>query len=383
MAQNKSNKRLKGIYLVPDPLMMKPHFGPSEHIKVGLEELQKQFDIELLLGGKLPMSVFEKKGNNIVSKNKSTKNGFIGLLRDIKLLIKSNISIFSLYKELKAQKLDFIYERGQYLDFRGVVIARLLGIRHFYEVNWLNFLGIQQFYSSWFNRTAKYLEEKSYALSTKNFFVGTQDRLIKINPSKVCTIQNGISESLVEINAKHQNNLSSSIKICYVANLMPHHRFEIFLESLQYLTSIDKIELHLIGYNFESYSSHFPENLKVKFHGPVKKELLPDLLSTFNVGLISGGPSYSSFMKLFEYAAFKLCVICPDLENIKLMFPEKEIIYFKDESANSLGEQINLICQNPDLIPAYGNNIYKKVKEDFTWEAIYYRISAEMKNLLN
>ena len=45
MAENKKGKRLRGVYLVPDPLMMKPHFGPSEHIKVGLEQLERTFVI--------------------------------------------------------------------------------------------------------------------------------------------------------------------------------------------------------------------------------------------------------------------------------------------------------------------------------------------------
>lgn len=383
MAKTKGNEKLKGIYLVPDPLMMKPHFGPSEHIKVGLDELKKEFEIDLMLGGEINQDAFTVTRQKSATRSKAVNNGFIGMLRDLKLLMKSNISVFKLYRKIKKEKVDFIYERGQYLDFRGVIIAKVLGIKHFYEVNWLNFLGIRQFYTSWFNGIAKYLEELSYAWASINFFVGTQDRLIKIHPSKVCTIQNGIGEELITANRDLVNKVDATIKICYVANLMPHHRFDVFLKCLPYLKHVEQLELHLIGYNFEEHITSFPPHLKYIIHGPVKKEFLPELLSEFNIGLISGGPSYSSFMKLFEYAAFKLCVICPDLENITLMFDPGEILFFKDEEERSLAEQLNLVCSNPSLVPEYGNKIFTKVQDEYTWEAIYKKISMEMKKFLN
>ena len=379
MENNQQKKRLKGIYLVPDPLMMKPHFGPSEHIKVGLKELQKYFDIEILVLG--DYKFLEIKKNSKISKTNKfgIQNGFIGLLRDIKLLLKSNRNTQQLIDEISQRGgIDFIYERGQYLDFRGIKYAKKLGISHFYEVNWLNFLGIQQFYNSWFNSIARILEVRAYRNATLNFFVGTQHTLINLPKEKVYTIQNGIHEELIQQFSNHSNRIGSKIKICFVANLMPHHRFDILVKALNRSTITDKIELHLIGYYFEKYKGKIPNTLETYFHGAVEKKKLPELLKNYNIGIVTGSPSYSSFMKIFEYAAFKMAVICPDLENIKFMFSGKEMIYFNTDSADSLAEVLTSIINNPEQIFSYGENIYQKVKDKYTWENIYQDIAYQI-----
>lgn len=380
MAINKGEKKLKGIYLVPDPLMMKPHFGPSEHIKVGLQELKKYFDIHLLILGGHDFSGEIQKPDRSLTKGVATKNGFAGLLRDLKLLFTSNRNIRSLVRQLKNQDIDFIYERGQYLNLKGVKAAKRLGISHYYEVNWLNFLGIRQFYESWFNHIARRIEEWSYRQSTLNFFVGTQHKLIDIPEKKVHTIQNGIDEELLDRNKEHRNSVNGKIRICYVANLMPHHRFDVFIEALKIAGVEEQLELHMVGYNFEEFEAMLPRGLVHFLHGPKKKDELPAIMRACNIGLISGGPSYSSFMKLFEYAAFRMCVICPDLENIRLMFDEDEIVFFETDNAASLAAQLQDLCRHPDHIGQYGDKIYKKVKDRYTWEKIYKDVSDQIIN---
>src|SRR5688572_7710304 len=114
MEADQSKKRLKGVYLVPDPLMMKPHFGPSEHIRVGLNELSRYFDMELLVLG--DNSFAENGGRKTsITKGFATANGFVGLLRDLKLYSTSNRNVEHLLTRLKEMRVDFIYERGQYL----------------------------------------------------------------------------------------------------------------------------------------------------------------------------------------------------------------------------------------------------------------------------
>jgi glycosyltransferase involved in cell wall biosynthesis len=375
--ETRQKKRLKGIYLVPDPLMMKPHFGPSEHIKAGLHELQKAFDIELFVLGGQQFSE-AKPAAVSVTKGRATKSGFVGMLRDLKLLYKSNRKVTKFVNELHGKKIDFIYERGQYLDLRGLAIAKRLGIPHFYEVNWINYLGIRQFYKSWFNAAAKRIEEYSYKRSTLNFFIGTQHTLINVPVEKVCTIQNGIHQSLVERNLYHVNKIGNKVKVCYVANLMPHHKFEIFLDALKVAQISEQIELHLVGYNFEQFTGHLPANLEYVLHGPVNKDILPNVLESCNIGLVSGGPSYSSFMKLFEYAAFKMCIVCPDLENVRLMFDGSEIAYFETDNSVSLADQLGNLCLHRDKIAEFGEKVYLKVRQEYTWENIYNGVASQI-----
>ena len=378
MELDKKQKKLKGIYIIPDHKMLKPNFGPSEHIKVGLKELKKYFEIELLVLNEYN-ELNEEFNNKSITRNVGLENGIIGLFRDLKLLYLSNIKGKILYDRIKQLgEIDFIYERGQYLDFRGINISSKLGIPHFYEVNWLNFLGIKQFYTSWFNYFAQKLEENAYHKSTLNFFVGTQHKLIKISNEKVYTIQNGIEEELIQRFSDHKNKIDTKIKICYVANLMPHHRFDILIGALNKCNNLNKIELHLIGYYFENYKEKLPENLEVFYHGAIQKFKLPELLKSFNVGIVSGGPSYSSFMKIFEYAAFKMCVIAPDIDNLINIFSPNEILFFKTNKVDSLANAIETICSNKDQLCKYGENLFEKVKYKYTWELIYEDIAKQI-----
>ena len=107
-------KKLKGIYLVPDPKMLKPNFGPSEHIKVGLRELKKYFDIELLVFGDFEnFSSSETNTDVKSSKPLGVNSGLLGVLRDLKLFYYSNRNKNSLTQKINdmnvfVPKMDFI-----------------------------------------------------------------------------------------------------------------------------------------------------------------------------------------------------------------------------------------------------------------------------------
>jgi glycosyltransferase involved in cell wall biosynthesis len=376
----KEKLKLKGIYLVPDAAMMKPNFGPSEHIRVGMNELKKYFDIELIVLGEINSNFEQNKPFKIML----NKNGFVGLLRDIKLLYNSNKGKRELTRKIiEKGDIDFIYERGQYLDFRGIRCAKELGIKHFYEVNWINYLGIKQFYYSWFNSLAKRLEEWSYSYSHFNFIVGSQNTLIKIDEKKFRIIQNGMYKSVFDQNNQLINEKKGKLKIVYVANLMPHHRFDLLIEALNMIKSIDDIELHFIGYNFQEHFKSLPKNLKYIFHGHISQNEIHKYLSNANVGIITGGPSYSSFMKLFEYSAYKLAVICPDLENVKKIFSDDEVLFFENNSNKSLAYILENITCDFHKVKFHGEKLYEKSKKCFTWENIYLEISSDIKKRTN
>ncbi len=369
---------MKGVYLVPDPKMMKPSFGPSEHIKVGLLELEKYFEMELIVLGEY--IEIENSNKRIPRKSLLRNFGLVGVLRDLKLLYCSNRNRRILINKLKEiGNVDFIYERGQYLDFRGIMVAKKLGIKHFYEVNWINYLGIRQFYKSWFNPISRKLEELSYSSATLNFIVGTQSELLNINSKKIFTIQNGIYNSTILSNQYNVNQVTGKISIFYVANLMPHHRFDILLQALLGFKYLNRIELNLVGYNFENYTDRLPKNLSWVNHGPIPQADLKDVMRNANLGLISGGPQYSSFMKFFEYASLKLAIVCPDLKNLRTIFSDTEVLFFRNESSDSLREILEYVVENDYLLDVFGQKVYEKVANKYTWENIYREISEKIK----
>lgn len=377
-------KKLRGNYIIPDQQMLRPNSGPAEHIKIGIKYLSQNFEIEPFAVGK----AYEQTASNEQKSSKAhiikyAGNGLLGILRDVKLLIKNHLHFRSYYKGLKAQNPDFVFERAEYLNYNGLIASRMLKIPHFYEVNWVFFKGIRQFYHSWFNPIAKRLEEWAYNSSTHCFFIGNSNKFLNLKGINWEIIQNGIPLSVV---LEHENRIHSfddKIHCCVVAKLMPHHRFDILTESLKKVEKPEALHFHFIGYEFDKALKEVPKNIAYTFHGSVPREELTDQLADYHIGVISGGQHYYSFMKLYQYAAVKLMVICPELENLVNTFTKEEILFFENEEADALAQRLNEVIENKDLIPAYGQAVYDRVKKDFTWDTIFDNISERILTYLN
>ena len=164
-------RKAKGIYLIPESAMLKPAFGPSEHIRAGVNELNRYFVIDqvVLKNGNLNPERLENSSQRKPKEAWGRRSRVIGLARDLKKLCVNHVNFFRYYREIKKRNADFIYERSEYLNFNGLLIAKLLKISHFYEVNWVHFLGMKQFYTSYFSPIARWLEEKAYGNSTHCF----------------------------------------------------------------------------------------------------------------------------------------------------------------------------------------------------------------------
>jgi glycosyltransferase involved in cell wall biosynthesis len=380
---------LKGVYLIPNSENYKKkereaESGSSSHIQIGINHLRSHFDMQAYI---LSPATLKQMTNGHVNKTiaavgrKVDKNKFRGLLRDIKYLIKNHLHFVRHYRAIKKTKVDFIYERSEYLNLNGIIIAKLLGIPHFYESNWIHHLGMRQFYLSYFNFFVKRIEELMYNISSHSFFIGNQNKYLALKEGKWSIVQNGVGLDTIEKYKDHENQIADEkIEFCVLANLMPHHKFEILSGALSKLDANRKsrIRLHLIGFNFQHVLSEIPADIEYIHHGPRTKSEVYSLLSKMNVAIISGGPHYSSFMKLYEYAAAKLAVVCPELENITANFSNEEILFFENENPESLSAKLEFIIDNTSSIRVYGSALYNKVRDKFTWEHIFENISTRI-----
>lgn len=368
-----------GYYIIPDQQMLRPNSGPSEHINTGLRYLKKSFDIEILATGE----VYEQTDSSEQKSQKAQqvrfgKSGPVGILRDLKKLIKNHLHFRQYYKALKEKRPDFVYERAEYLNYNGIIASRILGIPHFYEVNWVFFREMKQYYYSWFNPIAKWLEEWAYNRTHRAFFVGNQNQFLKLKNQNWEVIQNGIPLDTMLKFESRKHEIKDKIHCCVVAKLMPHHRFDILAEALSQMKHASSLHFHFIGYEFEEALKSLTEEVSYTYHGPVARHELPDQIAQYHLGVISGGEHYFSFMKLYEYAAVKHLVVCPELENLVNNFSESEILFFENTSSAALAEKLDYIVENPSCIQEYGDAIYEKVKQSFTWEAIFGNITEKI-----
>ncbi len=337
-------KLVKGIYIVSERECMVATTGAFNHIQMGLKELRKSFNIVLIKNFKeTGHAVARNQKRGIIPARYRDNRPLVGLLRDIKILFENHSCFFKTFRTIYAEKPAFIYERTSYLNFTGLIIARILGIRHFYEANGVQYPRNDRFYASYFKSIAAFLERRAYKKSNFTFFVGTHGDFLKLKSSNWKNIENGVEKCFLEKSAHTEKKFSGKINFCFVANLMEHHGPDLFIEACRKMKTKEKICLHLIGAGMEN----------------------------MHVGIISGGKIYSSHMKLFDYACFKCVVVAPDVYNFKYWFQEDELVFFKNGNSEDMAAKMDEVCLKYSEFTAFANRLFDKVKNKFTWEYIF------------
>jgi len=370
----------KAIYLIQEPGCLNPTSGAFQHIKMGLKHLEKEFEMILYLGANsLELNKIESAiPTEFKNSNHITKRGhwIKGSIIDILILLKTVYSIPKIYKILKKESPKFIYERTSYLDFSGLIVSKLLGIPHFYEVNGLQFKSKKKYYASLFNPIVKYIEKQQYKNSNHTFFVGSYGNYWQLKSNNWTNVENGIESEFI---TDHYPTKISDGKthLVFVGSLMQHHRPDILKEAILLLNP-DQFHFHLVGSKLDVLHKDLLEHsIPVTYHGFIKRNQLDALISQFHIGIIAGSPEYNSNMKLFDYALAHCAIVAANVDVLKTSFNE-ELLFFEG-GAIELANKINKLINNDLLVKKYANFIYNKVTNNFTWNKIFQKKTETIK----
>lgn len=99
------------------------------------------------------------------------------------------------------------------------------------------------------------------------------------------------------------------------------------------------------------------------------------MIKDFSLGLIPFASDYFSPVKLFMYGAAKLAVVLPKAKNFRNIFTEDEVLFIENGSAEDIANKLNIIGEHPGIVQQYGEKLYLKVANNFTWERIYFDVS--------
>ena len=349
--------------------------GAYERIKIGFEELSQRFSLRLV------SPHFADKTTESSSKNKYDKNGIRGLLRDLKLLWNNHRTIWKLYKEVKSDQPDFIYELASYLDYKGLIIARILRIRHFYEVNGILYISREKYYRTYFKYLAKQLERWAYLKSDYNFFVGSYGDFFKFERKNWINIENGVEKKYISFFRGESKVIADKVHFAFLGNGMNYQRPEVLINAIKSVENYDGMVLHVGGINNQDVITNLSGVIEVIDHGYLNKIELCNMMTSVHVGLIAGSPVYQSSMKLFDYGAAKCLVIAPEIYNLKNWFNDQEVLYF-DGTASAMAEKIESVLKEPALIEEYGSKLFKKIDDEFTWDGIFGQIGDSIEDNL-
>jgi Glycosyltransferase len=360
----------RGIYLVTEPGCMDPKGGAYQHISVGYRELSRHFDMKMI-APPLPSNLAKKADQPAISKKKQS-NSLMGALRDIRTFIQNHKNIFRLYKSIKRLSPDFIYERSAFLNFQGLMIARLLSIPHFYENNGIAaHFQHSYYYRSILHKLTLWVERKAYEASSFVFYVGTWGFYFNSPKRNWMNVENGIEESLLKSFKDFRRQPGEKVVVGFIGRLMKHHDPHLLIEAFKLLRSKEKCKLLLIGPNLNEIADGLQGIVECENIGYISRDDMPAWLRQIDIGIIPGAEEYLSQMKLFDYAAARAMVICPDTINLTHWFSKDEVVFFKKGSAKALADALEAGVANPSELIVKGNKIYNKVSGNFTWISVF------------
>lgn len=366
---NKEN--YSAVYIVSEQACIKKGSGANNHIEVGLRELKKYFNISLFYFFDEKRALPVKPTSNATIINYKVSNVFKGSLKDLWLFYKNHNKIINYYRQVKAKKPSFIYERAAYLNFNGIIIAKLLKIPIFYEINGVFHKDIQVFYKSVLNSIAKYLMFYSYKKADAAFYVGGIDKYLGLDYKNSFSIQNGIDEIILKKFSNVKKSKNIPVKVVFIGHAMKHHGLDFYCKAINKIKEKGKYEFIFIGKGTDEIKGELSDNLNVTFLGEKTEEELSEILFDMDVGVIPSTFEYGSNMKLFMYGAAHLCVIAPDVENLVANFDSSSILFFKKDNIASLSNALDSLLENNLDYSNFGEKLYCQIKEKYTWEKIF------------
>lgn len=374
---------MKAFYIVSEPTCLEPGSGAHQHIQMGIQELGNYFEMRLVS----PCKVVGKKTDlKSAAKNRTQatdKNKFRGLLRDCKRLVINTYKSYALLKRLKKKSPRFVYFRANYLDPLPI-IAKLLKVPCFVESNGVQFKAQRQYYRSYFEPIAGWIEKRIYTCATYVFFVGSYGDYWGLKRNNWEDVENGVEQSFLSHfpipRVSHQNRLS----MVFVGSLMAHHDPDVLVNGVRIFADSSECELHLVGTKLDSVATKLGDKLRVVSHGFLDRAALANVLKSVDVGIVSGAPQYQSQMKLFDYGAARLAVVAPATHHL-VRWHEGSLDFFVPKDAESLASVLVSLSENRDRLAQSGNRLHDKVRELYAWDKVFAKkanvIKREMKRI--
>lgn len=175
--------------------------------------------------------------------------------------------------------------------------------------------------------------------------------------------------------------------ICFAANRIYQIKgLHTLIEAFR-LTGLQK-QLKVIGdlthnpeYKQEIESSS--NDLNIEFVGKIhEKDALFALISGSDY-FIFPSEKEAMPMMLLEVVALQIPIIASDIESVKAIFNENELIFFQSKNSKDLADKIHKMESDPAIGNTISKNAYRKVASEYQWKEIAERYSDIYKSLLS
>lgn len=302
------------------------------------------------------------------------------------LLIKHDTSaVHKLEKAILETQPDLVYERGEFMQNKGVLLCKKLGIRHFLEINspcveemriWegpslLHFLALKKEKSKINNTNQifavssaikKVLEEK-YGYKKPIYIIPNC-----INPDRSIPNPNEISEFKTKLNIENKKIVG------FVGSIFPYHGVDTLIKAFPKVYQQHPDTLMMIvgdGYLRKTYealaATLLPKEAYV-FTGKIPHTEINKYISLFDIAVMPDSNWYGSPIKIFEYGFLKKAIVAPNKAPLRDVIEHKIDGILSETDETSLAQNLVYAIEHEEEMKTMGLHFYDKIMQHYTWQ---------------
>jgi glycosyltransferase involved in cell wall biosynthesis len=292
-------------------------------------------------------------------------------------------SFFRLLIFLKANKVDFIYERYALFQFGGVVAACVKKLPIILEVN--DSALVERSRPLKNKRMAVWFERRIFKNADVLVTISTyfKNRILSYNihSGKVHVLPNAINPDILDPQryegyaVKKKYHLESNFIIGFVGLFVPWHGLLVLLDVFAKLAAKnDSMHLLLVGdgperATIEGRIREIDLKDKVTITGYVLHHRVPAFIKTFDVAVMPNSNEHGSPMKIFEYMSMAKPIVAPSYSPIQEVLADgKNALLFEPNDEKGLCLALETLIDDEELRRRLGENGRRDVLAKHTWQ---------------
>lgn len=306
-------------------------------------------------------------------------------LKDYLLIKHDRNAAARLRAAIAEHKPDLVYERGEYMQNKGLLLCKALNVKHFLEVNapvveemriWegpslLHYLALAKEKSKIKNTHGifavssaikKVLEEK-YECKVPVHIIPNC-----INPGRLIPDE----KSIEALRTKFQ--LSGKKTIGFVGSIFPYHGVDLLIKAFKPVNEKQpdtKLVIVGDGYLRKSYEQLALEVLPAGsylFTGKVPHAEVNNYIGLFDIAVMPDSNWYGSPIKIFEYGFLKKGIVAPNKAPLLDVMQHNVDGIISETSESALTKSLLFAVENPGKMNEMGIHFHNKIMEHYTWE---------------
>lgn len=393
------------LYICPHPnIGFDDPSGPGTHIREVVYAMQSMgHEVKVFLASEQQKNF----KSNATSNHQPSSSGFKTIikkilgafffetLKDFLLLVQDKKYAKQLEKIAFEYKPDIIYERSYFLCLSGYKTARKFSIAYYLEMNAPATIEKPLMSSSsLFLHRAKRFEKIQIAGCDRLIVVSSalKTHFVKLVPSaeqKVMVVPNAVRSEVKNISSTRASMRESlgisenEITIGFVGSIFPYHGVDLLIESFaEVITTTPLLKLLIVGDGsilpaLKEIAAQKGIQSKIIFTGNVPHDKVNEYLSAMDIAVMVKSNWYGSPVKIFEYGAAALPMLCPDTIPVRDVITDGEDALLVSPEKTSVVRALQKLLIDKKSRDEMGQRFHNKVLKKHTWTINVRRILGE------